>query len=186
MVEDLKNEIWYEVEGYEEYHRISNYGRIKVLSRTWKTGSNYSISRQKSEQIITPTMSKGYMVVTLVKNGKLKQHLVHRMIAKAFIPNPNKFSCINHINGIKHDNRIDNLEWCSVQYNTLHSYMKGLQIPKKRGGHNMAKKIKCDTLNLSFDCIKDASEILGVGRRTIHSVLSGNIIHAKGLTFRYL
>ena len=96
-------EIWKDIPGYENLYQASNLGRIKNL--------------------ITNNVSKGsklgfYKVVSLKKDNKQKMHKVHRLIALTFIPNPNNLPCINHINEIKTDNRIDNLEWCNQKYNT--------------------------------------------------------------------
>lgn len=84
---------------------------------------NYQISddgrvwSKKSNKWLKPIDVNGYKKVSLYKNGKLYQRLVHRLVAETFIPNPNNYEEINHINEDKSDNRVENLEWCTSSYN---------------------------------------------------------------------
>ena len=72
-------------------------------------------------------MIKGYLVAHLSKDNKAKNILVHRLVAESFIPNPNKYPCVNHIDGNKQNNNINNLEWCTHSENDLHAYKIGLR-----------------------------------------------------------
>lgn len=101
------NEIWKSIDGYENYE-ISNLGNVRSLN--W--------NRTGRSQIIKPGMTKGYLRVCLSKSGKVKMFGVHRLVAEAFLPNPGNLPEVNHRNEIKTDNRADNLEWCSAQYNS--------------------------------------------------------------------
>lgn len=106
------NEIWKVIEDYEDYE-VSNLGRIKKgdIKVTTKTSSYIRpnlISIKKDRY--------GYECVKLRKNKKAYYRFVHRLVAQAFIPNPNNYPQINHINEIKHDNNVDNLEWCTEEY----------------------------------------------------------------------
>ena len=107
--------------GYEGLYIIDNIGNVVSLPK--KNGSRfvnqYNILKTKVNKL-------GYKEVTLTKNGKTKTILLHRLIALHFIPNPNNFPQVNHINGIKSDNRIKNLEWCTASYNTKHAYENNL------------------------------------------------------------
>jgi hypothetical protein len=106
-------EVWKEVVGYEDLYQVSNIGNVK---RTKLLKLN--IDR------------KGYYFVNLSKNGKVKCCRVHQLVAKAFIPNPNNFIEINHVDGIKTNNNIDNLEWCDHQHNMKHAHDNNL-IPRE-------------------------------------------------------
>lgn len=110
-----------------KYYFISNLGNIKTVN--WKNTSKESILKLTKD-------SKGYLKVGLMINGKLKTFRVHRLVAFAFIPNPENKSQINHINAIKTDNRVENLEWCTNRENSIHQRSLGIQKSKagiKRG-----------------------------------------------------
>ena len=101
------NEIWKEIEGYPNYI-ISNMGRIKSLNYR-RTGKEKIIKGSKN--------NSGYLSVTLSKKGKMNPYLIHRLVAQAFLDNPDNLSQVNHKNELKDDNRVENLEWCSPQHN---------------------------------------------------------------------
>lgn len=186
MVKDLPNEKWVKIGGYEECYAVSNLQRVKAFARTWVSGIAGVIIRSKPEVLLTQFNSRGYKRVVLTKNGKPKGMLVHRLIAKAFIPNPENKPEINHINGIPSDNRIENLEWVTPSENQIHAYKIGLSTPGKRENHSQARKVKCDTLDLSFNCIRDAGDALGIDYTTIWHICRGDRLETRGLNFRYL
>lgn len=108
-------EIWVDIKEYEGLYQISNLGKVKSLKR--KTTNQHC----KENKILKNNFDKdGYLQVRLSKNGKAKTKRVHQLVAEAFIPNPNNFNSINHKNEIKNDNRVENLEWCSVAYNNAY------------------------------------------------------------------
>lgn len=101
-------EIWKDIPGFEGLYQVSNFGRIKSLNYR-KTGKEHILKFGKNP--------KGYSRTTLFKNGETRYYLTHRLVAQAFIPNPDNLPEINHKNEIKTDNRVENLEWCTNQYN---------------------------------------------------------------------
>jgi hypothetical protein len=122
-------EIWKDINGYDGVYQVSNYGRVRsngtAVNMTSVKGKRYTVFTKK--RILTQSHTvEGYLVVGLTKNGISKQYKVHRLIAEAFIQNPKNKSTINHINGIKDDNRIENLEWCTSKENTQHAHATGL------------------------------------------------------------
>ena len=120
---DLKNESWKDVVGWEGFYKVSNYGRVKSLKRVILQGNGRS--KRIRERILVQTVNdNGYCLVGLISpDRKRKQAKVHRLVAEAFLDNPKHLHCINHIDEIKTNNMLFNLEWCSYSYNL--SYMNG-------------------------------------------------------------
>ena len=110
-------EIWKDIEGYEGFYQVSNLGRVRSLERTIKRKSTYGGLYHIKGQILKLKQDKGYLRIGLRKNNILKYYSIHRLVAEAFIPNPNKLPCINHKDENKQNNYVNNLEWCTYQYN---------------------------------------------------------------------
>ena|SRR3990167_3830110 len=121
----LSEEIWKDVPGYEGYYQISSLGRVKVVPKVVKSRNRASgvNTRTISESIkVNEIAYNGYARITLSKLAKSKRYSVHRLVAIAFIPNPENKPAVNHINGIKTDNRIENLGWVTNSENEMHSF----------------------------------------------------------------
>lgn len=120
------NEIWKDIPNYEGLYQASNLGNIKRLSKIDYKGIN-NCKRIFKEKIHKPVLQKsGYLLCALTKNKITKKYLVHRIIAETFIKNEFNKKQVNHINGIKNDNVIENLEWCTRNENTIHAWKNGL------------------------------------------------------------
>lgn len=113
-----KNEEWKKIESYEDFFLISNHGRVKSLERVVE--GNLGRKRLYKSRLILGRLKKGYIFVTLSKNGKRKEFSVHRLVAIHFIPNLKNLPLVNHKNAITHDNYIDNLEWTTPKGNSEH------------------------------------------------------------------
>lgn len=114
-------EIWKDIVDYEGKYQISNLGRVKTLGRICENVgknqfSSYITKRTIPEKILS-VFGNRYLKVALFKNGKRKYYSVHRLVAEAFIPNPNNLPIVNHKDEDKTNNRMDNLEWCTYKYN---------------------------------------------------------------------
>ncbi len=113
-----EQEIWKDIVGYEGIYQISNKGRVKSLKRKCKSIHGY---RTVPEKIYASCLDAyGYPIVTLHKEGKRKTRTVHRLVAEAFIDNPEGMTQINHIDEIKTNNFVENLEWCTIEYNNAY------------------------------------------------------------------
>ena len=124
-------EKWKDIKGYPDY-MISNLGRVKSIGR-WINCKNKG-KRWKKEEIMKPSVNKkGYLFVSLCKNGHKKNYSVHRLVAQAFISNPNNYPQVNHKNEIKDDNRVENLEYCDAKYNMNYGTIKERIAEKLKG-----------------------------------------------------
>lgn len=114
-------------------------GRVKALEKTWFSGMYENCKKHKAEHIMAGGSVCGYRVVTLQRDGIQHTPRVHRIVATHFISNPLGKDQVNHKNGIKADNRVENLEWCNASENQLHAFAIGLSTPKRGIKHYMAK-----------------------------------------------
>lgn len=127
--------VWLDIAEYEGLYQVSNCGRVKSLPR------NGTI---KEERMLKPRVSKnGYLYVHL-RNGNISKYVkIHRLVAEAFIPNPDNKPQVNHINGNKLDNTVDNLEWVTASENTMHAFKLGLfTITRDNKGRIISTKNK--------------------------------------------
>ena len=137
-------EIWRDIEGYEGLYQVSNFGRVK----TFKWG-NKKIMRMG-------TTNFGYHSVQITKDGIGKHFPVHRLVALNFIPNPENKRCVNHIDGNKTNNKLENLEWCTYSENNKHAYKLGLRVTTGNEGRPK-KKVKCVETGEIMESINSAA-----------------------------
>jgi hypothetical protein len=133
-----KNEIWKSVEEYEGLYDISNLGRLKRLSYTYY--SPFVGKVKIKEKIINGAKKDGYRQALLLKDGESKFKMIHRLVAVAFLEYDKDRLIINHKNTIRHDNRADNLEWCTNKENIVHAHNFG-HITMPKGDENVNSKI---------------------------------------------
>jgi len=163
----MKNkEEWRDVTNYEGLYQVSNLGRVKSFPRPGNYGRNgIKISHN----------DKGYCWFCSSKNGKQKYLKIHRLVAMAFISNPNNYPQINQKIGINDDNQVENLEWCTHSQNIKHAFDTGLMRPKKGYLNGMAKitKEQVDLIRkLNFPQRKIAN-IVGLSQSTVGLVKRG-------------
>ena len=138
------NEYWLDIPNYKGYYQISNYGSVRSLDRIIKD-KNGKTQAIKGKVLKLRINSGGYHCVGLSKNGNKATFSVHQLVAQTFIPNPDNKRTVNHINGIKTDNKISNLEWTTYSENLFHAYDSGLRTPislKSIGQKNYKCKLK--------------------------------------------
>jgi hypothetical protein len=173
----MDKEQWKDIDGYEGLYQVSNMGRVASYDRIRSDGVMYKGCIKN----LTPSV-KGYLCTSLYDyNGERKTFLVARLIALTFIPNPDNKPQVNHINGDKFDNRVENLEWCNNSENQIHAYSIGLNFfPGEVGELNRNSKLTEDDVKkikelLSYKDLthKEISEIFGVDQSTVSNINTG-------------
>lgn len=178
MTKEQSAEIWKDIKGYEGLYQISSLGRVKSYPRKYysywrKTYINYN------EKILKPLIrsknkNNNYFYCDLYINKKSKHYNIHRLIAIAFIPNPDNKPCINHIDGNKQNNNISNLEWCTIEENNKHALNNGLILrEEKHPMHKLNNKQVIEIRNMKdVFSTKEISKIYNVTKDTINNILS--------------
>lgn len=151
----MEKEVWKDIPGYEGRYQASSLGRIKGLP---------CVSRSKPRILKLNLKPSGYLNVLLCKNGKVKTWRVNRLIAMTFIKNPYGKEQVNHINGIKVDNRASNLEWATASENIAHAYQV---LGRKSNGGVARKKIKCVETGKEYPSLADAARGIGRARQAL-------------------
>lgn len=176
---DFNNEVWKDIDGYEGLYQVSNFGRVKSLMFI-----NNIVRKHREKFVSLNITKKRRCLVHLYKEGKRKAVLVHRLVALAFIENPNNYPQINHKDGNPKNNTVENLEWCNASYNAKHAYNNKLNNLLEYNISNMKKIIRND--GKIFDNAYMASKELNVSVCSIRDCLKGRIKTCKGFKFDYL
>ena len=173
----MKEEIWKDIEGYEGLYQISNMGRVKSVERTVRCGRGYY--RTVPEKIRKGRNDGwGYLFVSLYKDGKAKECRINRLVAQAFLPNPDNLPEVNHIDENKQNNCVDNLEWCSRSYNINHGTRN-----KKVAEKNSKPVFSVDKesgLIMWWQSAMEASRQLGISQGNITQCCNGKRKSAGG------
>lgn len=143
-------EEWKDIINYEEMYKVSNLARVKSLPKKRIVFTN-KITAHYKEKILKQILNNGYFGVTLCNLENRNIIKTHRLIAQAFIPNPENKPQVNHINGIKTDNRLGNLEWNTASENTQHAYDNKLTIAVNGENHHQSKLTKIDVMEIRKD-----------------------------------
>jgi hypothetical protein len=185
-----EKEIWRPVAEYEGYYEVSNMGRVKSLPVTVEINAGYF--KVKKERILKDQCNgRGYRTLGLSKKGIVRGFTVHRMVATAFIPNPDNYPFINHIDGDRANNHVSNLEWCTPLMNMRHAHLvtKTMKRPPVLTGADNARSravLKClpdGTVIQKYDCLTAAAKDNNRTTSSICSALRGRV---DGLTAGFI
>lgn len=132
-------EVYKDIEGYEGQYQVSNLGNVRSLDRECK--GNKCVFIKKGKILSPKTHKNGYLIVGLCKDSKMKMYYIHRLVAEAFIPNPNNLPIINHKDEDKTNNNLINLEWCDKSYNALYGSCPQRKRDKIKGKKRIYYKI---------------------------------------------
>lgn len=159
----MEKEIWKDIEGYNGCYQVSNFGNVFVRESYVQAWGG--AQRKKPRILKSADNGHGYRYVTISVKNKRKNHYVHILVAKAFIPNPEEKPCVNHKNGNKKDNSVGNLEWCTYGENQAHAIKTGLV----RKGSEKVNAIKLYDFNnkRTYGTIREAANILNINYGTL-------------------
>ena len=182
-------EIWKDIIGYEGYYQISNLGNVKSLDRILKDNGGIFIKTGNYKKFEKQT---GYKRVALSKNNQDKKFMVHRLVAQAFIPNPDNKPFIDHIDGNRANNKVDNLRWVTHKENMKNPITvlrkseaaKGLGAIRKQCARKC--RIKCIETNVVYESMAECERITGIRECHISEVCRGRRKKAGGLKWSYI
>jgi hypothetical protein len=170
-------EIWKDIEKFNSEYQVSNIGRIRskeaIIIRS--NGKLYT----RVSKVLKQSLDQGYLKGSVSIDKKMIPYRIHRLVAECFLENPNNYKEVNHINGIKHDNRVENLEWCSRSENMIHAVKTGLLLVTRGSQRTQAKMNEETVLNIhelrkkGFQR-KDILKELGITIHMYKGVISNN------------
>ena len=188
-------EQWTDIKGYEGLYQVSSQGNVKSLERTFLFGKDYQIEQRHPERLLTiRTYKKGYKYVGLSKNGEVRKFKVHRLVAQAFIPNPNNLPCIDHKNGVRGDNRVENLHWVDAFENMNNPHTLKASRESKLGARTPMKMKQRPVLMIDrtskqivgeYEGCKAAARELGLDSSVISRCCRKEGRTYKGFIFKY-
>lgn len=179
-----QEEVWKKI---NDRYAVSSFGNVKSLDLRG-LDSRGRTKFKKGVMLSLNGLRNGYPVVNITGYGNRKQHKVHQLVAKFFIPNPDNLPCINHKDGNKQNNHVENLEWCTQQYNCLHAFrvLKRDVVRNVGSSNGFAKKVLDTKDGIIYGSLAEAANKLypTVKYSTIRAMLSGQ--NPNSTTLKYL
>lgn len=183
----MKKEIWKPISGFEGTYEVSNFGAVRSLDREIVHNTYKETAKKKTQfnkgKILTVRYNnrgKGYAYLMLYLNSKHYKRFVHRLVAQAFIDNPENKAEVNHIDGNPRNNNVDNLEWTTRKENLAHAMATGLVDCRRK-----IRSISKDGTVLKFDSVKSAAKHFGCNRTSISRALNGKLKTCYKHIFEY-
>lgn len=187
-MKNRNNEIWKDIDGYEDYYQISSLGNVRSKKRMviCKNGSKHFYESRVIKHMYS---HKGYVVVALSKGSITKEYRVHRLVAIAFLANPLQYEQVNHKDEDKSNNTVENLEWCDVQYNTHYGTRVQRIASKNLNDPSRSKEVamydKTGVFLKKYPSLCEARRDTNISDRLISSCCRGYRKSAKGYIFAY-
>ena len=178
------NEIWKPIKGYEGFYEVSDLGRVRSLPRmlTDSKGRRHPVPMK----MLKMHDRKGYDSVTLQDMGRKAIMSVHRLVAMAFIPNPDNLPAVNHRDENPRNNHVDNLEWCTIQYNTNYGNGIAKQIASMTYKTREVEQLSINGEHIAyFKSLSEASKATGADKSLIMRVCKGIKKTAGGFIWKY-
>ena len=181
-MENTNKIVWKDIAGYEGIYHVSNAGEVRSKNRFVSVvsgGSRYCSGRM----IKFKSNCDGYKIVSLSLQGKMKTHYIHRLVAIAFIQNLGNKPEVNHINGRKANNSVDNLEWVTHAENMAHAFRTGL-CSNSGKNHHTARSVIDSRSGEEYDTIRQAAEATGYNYKSLKNMLSGSNPNTSTLEYK--
>lgn len=179
----MDNEIWKPVVGYEGAYEVSNLGRVRSVTRVRCAAYGSTAVVKGTELAIRENTNNKYLLVRLNMGGQCRHKLVHRLVAEAFIPNPNNLPQINHKDENPHNNRVENLEWCDRYYNNHYGTGK-LRAAMTRGFSVIQMDMDGNEIARYWSA-REAARAIGKSQAAISRACTGAYKQAYGYLWKY-
>ena len=172
------NEIWKSIIGYEGLYEVSDWGRVRSLG-VWANVKSGSKRWRKGRVLKPQKYTNGYLFIALSKNNVVKGYSIHRLVAQAFLPNPDNLPCVNHKDKNKLNNRVENLEWCTYEYNNNY------QDHNEHISKKLYQYTQDDKLCGMWPSVMECERRTGWSRGSISSCCNGQRNKHKGYKWSY-